>query len=319
MAAAKKKSWSVALEQLAAAPMQRAEAGPLLREVLAGGDGAAIVLAAKLIEQHALDGYHDALAAAYSALAGARIAADPDCLAKEAVLAALDATGSHQAELFAEAARYVQRTRSKSQARDVAGRVRARGVLGIARLGHVDALALFGGALCDAESNVRLSAARALAHRGARDGAGLLILKLGVGDSEPEIEVECLRALFTVASDLAVREARRLLEAGSRAREQALSALGTASSDDAVVLLEETLEKTPLSSDRAAVIRTMGLSLRPVARALLLTLVTGEQASDALVALEALAIHRYDTRLAAQVHEAVRDSGLLSQRAAELF
>jgi hypothetical protein len=198
--------------------------------------------------------------------------------------------------------------------------VRARGVLGLARLGHQDAFAIFGACLADRDATVRLSAARAIAHRGQSEGAGLLLLRAGAGDDEPEVLLECLRGLFVLAPTFGVRHARRVLrEAGSTQRDLTLQALGTAPHDAAVELLAEELAQQTLAEQREPIIAALGLSLRPRARALLLELVGGERGSDAEAALAALAIHRYDARLVAQLVELSDRSRTLARRVRELF
>lgn len=297
-----------------------AEGAQALAGALASGDAKQVAAAAERIATHVLTGHEDALAAAYRGFAGKGASRDPGALAKEQVIAALDACEHHDAELFAEAARCVQREPAKGQARDVGARVRSRGVLAIGRCGHADALAIFGTALADADATVRLSAARALAHRELRDGAGLLLLRLGVGDAEAEVRLACLRGLFAIAADLAVPAAQRLLDGDDDAlRALTLQALGTAPCDEAVTLLSGRLAEVALAEDRKAVIEALGLSLRPLARRLLLALIEGDRPSDADAALTALAIHRYDPRLTEQLRDLTAGSASLRRRFAELF
>jgi HEAT repeat protein len=305
------------LAELLADPAQReSERGrAALREALASRDAGRVEQAAKLVRTHGLRGVEDALVSAYRALVG-RSQADPSCLAKEAVLAALDAAEHDDALLFVEAAQHTQQERGKPGARDTAGRVRVRGVLGLARLGHADALAIFGARLADPDPEVRAATAQAIAHRGQRDGAGLLLLKLGVGDDHPNISLECLRGLFALAPDLAVPEARRLLRvADERVRESILHALGAAGDDRALEVLQDELGLHSLAQQRAPIIEALGLSVRPRARAILLELVADGSESDAGAALRALSIHRYDPKLVAQLREAVAQHGGASLQA----
>jgi HEAT repeat protein len=276
--------------------------------------------AAKLIAAHGVRELEPALARAYREFAGAHASRDPGCLAKQALVAALDTLEHLDAELFAEAAGYVQLERLKGGPRDTAAGVRARGLLGVARLGHRDLLPILGVALADRDGNVRLSAARAAGHRGQRDAAGLLLLRLGVGDTDTEVASECLRALFALAPELAKRHAARALQGDDeQMRDWTLHALGTAPDDSAIELLAEELATRSLTQARAQVIEALGLSLRPRARALLLELVSGERTSDARAALGALAIHRYDGRLVEQLRGLTDRSRELAQRFRELF
>ena len=290
----------------------------VLTAALRESDPRVVLEAAQLIARETLYGYEPMLADAYRRFAGERAVSDAGCLTKEALLAALDGLDHGDAELFAEAALYVQR--GKSGGRDTAGRVRARAVLALARLGHRDLWPLLGAALGDEEAQVRLSAARAVGHRGHRDGAGLLLVRLAAGDSEAEVFAECLKALFAVAPDLARPRARALLEvAEARRRECVLHALGTAPADAAVELLGDELARLSLDRQRREVIEALGLSLRPFARTLLIELVRSGRSSDAEAALTALAIHRYDSRLREQLADATARDGALKRRFAELY
>jgi hypothetical protein len=166
---------------------------------------------------------------------------------------------------------------------------------------------------------VRLCAAQAVGHRGQRDGAGLLLLRLGAGETEPEVAIECLRALFAVAPDLGRRQAQQGLGAArAEQREQTLHALGTVQHDQAVELLADELARRPLSEERRRIIEVLGLSLRPAARALLVELVRSGSGSDSDAALTALAIHRYDARLVSQLQAATAHSPALQERCREL-
>jgi HEAT repeat protein len=293
-----------------------------LKAALSTREGELVVHAARLIREHGVSGLEDELVAAYRALSGPKKSADPGCLAKEALLRTLDASDYFDAALFADAAVYTQLDRGKTVTRDSAGRVRACGVLGLARLGHPDLWPIFGARLADPEASVRFATAGAIAHRGQRDGAGLLLLKLGVGDADPNVVMECLRALFVLASDLAVPAAQRLLtEADLNTRELTLQALGTASDDRALAVLHDELERHSLGHERAPIIEALGLSVRPRARELLFALIVDGSKADAEAAVRVLTIHRYDERLVAQLREAVEENGsreLATQLAREL-
>ena len=307
---------------LSAAPNRAELESPTGRKALTDGlssqQTALVVQAAKLIADHTLDGFDAALSTAYRRLTGDKAARlDPGCAAKVGLLVALEAIQSLDAELFAEDALYVQLERAKGGDRDSAAGVRAHALLGLARLGHPDSAILFGAGLADRDRTVRLSAARAISHRGHREGAGLLLLRLGVGDESPEVLMECMRGLWALAPELGLRHARA--ELSGPMREQLLHALGTAPSDRAIEMLADELANTSLTSERQPVIQALGLSVRPSARALLLELVGGERASDAEAAISALAIHRYDTRLRAQLTELTVHAPELARRVAALF
>ena len=301
--------------------LHTAEGREVVSAALASHHAQLTLQAANLIAEHKPSGFERALAEAYRALSAERASAlDPGCIAKAALVAALDAVEDVDTELFVSAARYFQHERVKGVQRDTAASVRARGVLGVARLGHTDALPIFGACLGDHDSSVRFSAARAIAHRESRDGAGLLLLRLGAGEDTQDVAMECVRALFAVAPDLGIQYARAALQTGEReVREPMLQLLGTAADDRAIELLADELASQSLAAERRLVIQAVGLSLRPSARTLLLELVVSERPSDAEAALAALAIHRYDDRLVARVRELTDHSRELAQLYREHF
>lgn len=83
-------------------------------------------------------------------------------------------------------------------------------------------------------------------------------------------------------------------------------------------MLATELEQGTLASERQQVIEALGLSRRPRARELLLSLVRGGRTSDAEAALSALAIHRYDARLLEQLQQAAAHSPELMDRYRQL-
>ncbi|MEY4515132.1 MAG: hypothetical protein RLZZ450_7254 [Pseudomonadota bacterium] len=319
---ARAKAKDVGLDAMAPTELASDTGRAALKAALSSREADLVVQAARLIREHGVSGLDDELAAVYKSLAGPKKSADPGCLAKEALLRSLDAGDYFDASLFAEAAAYTQLDRSKTVTRDSAGRVRARGVLGLARLGHPDLWPIFGARLADPEASVRFATAGAIAHRGQRDGAGLLLLKLGAGDVDPNVVMECLRALFVLASDLAVPAAQRLLAgADANTRELTLQALGTANDDRALAVLHDELERHSLSHERTPIIEALGLSVRPRARELLLGLIVDGSKADAEAAVRILSIHRYDERLVSLLRQAVEDNGstqLEAQLAREL-
>lgn len=309
------------LGDLAAAPDANGAASQaLLREALASSHQRAVVQAAELIAKHGATSLAPALLEAYRAFAGAKAEQDAGCLAKEALVTALEALESNDAGLFAAAAGCVQLERSKNQERDTAARVRARGLIGLARVGHPDFLVLAGAALGDRDASLRLTAARVIGHRGQYEGAGLLLLRLNAVEELPEVASECLRSLLVLAPEHAMRYAANALRVANDAeREHLLHALGSANDERAIELLTSELDRVSLATDRAQVIEAIGLSRRASARGLLLTLLRESAPAEANVALSALAIHRYDPRLREQLIEGSAHSRELSRRVRELL
>ena len=297
------------------------EAHATLTQALASRQAAPVIAAANLIAEYKLRGWGDALRSAFHELAGEKASTlDPGALAKEALVTALDVLDASEPALFAEAALFVNRERNRAPLRDSAARLRARGLLALARVAHPDFLIVAGAGLADADPTVRLAAAQAIGVRGHRDGAGLLLLRLSVANDSQELFVECLHGLFAIAPEFASRFARAALrDPREEARERIVHALGAAPDDSAVDLLASELPRHALTDARQPFIDALGLSVRPRARTLLLDLVSGERESDAEAALQALAIHRYDQRLCADLATRTAHDDDLAQRFRELF
>jgi len=277
----------------------------LLDAALASGHAHVVARAATVVKEHGLARHEGTLRAAWTRLVAAGPDADTGCHGKLAVLEALDYTEHSDTTPFLEATRYVQNEARWGKPEDSAGNVRVRGALALTRLRYSDMLLVLGRLLADGSAHVREGSADALAEHGDRDGAGLLLLRLGVGEEEPSVMAALVRALFVLAPDEAACTVRPLLR-DRTLRELVAHAAVSANVDDAVALLIDELAEQVLAADREVILRALGVSRRQVARNFLLSRVAEAGVSDARAAVLALGVHAYDPRLAEQVREAAR-------------
>jgi hypothetical protein len=290
------------------APAEADPAGEGVRERIARAllskHGHVVARAATVIKEHRLADFGDPLRAAYARLREEGAKVDPGCHGKVALLEALDYTEDGDPAPFLDATRVVQMEPAMVAGgrEDTAHGVRVRGALGLVRLRHEDVLLVCGRLLGDPAAVVRQAAADALAHHGARDGAALLLLRIAAGEPDPAALAEEARALVLLAPDEAAPVLRPMLGDG-RLRELIAHAMVQAGTDAALGLILAELEATPIASDRAVLLRALGVSRQPRARQHLLGLVAEGGVSDAPAAVRALAVHRYDPRLAAEVRE----------------
>ncbi len=277
-----------------------------LTKVLEQGRANEVVDAARRIANEQL-GMLAELDAAYWRMVEAGARADPGCLAKQALLEALDVNEALDERPFRHALDLTQL--EAKQKRDSAGLLRARAALALARLSASGLLPKLGGLLADPLPAVRQSAAKAVAHLGHPDGAGLLLLRLKVGD-EPSIELECLQGLFTLSPEIAVASSRELLRSADPERRELLAnALGGANRDEAIELLGAQLAESVVASERKIWIDALALSRRPRARQLLVELIEHGGHADARTAITALSPHGYDARLVEAVRQAAERRG----------
>jgi HEAT repeat protein len=271
------------------------EASAKLREALQHGPGLVSSRAAKIVREHALDGFEADLVAAFRRLRDDPVKSDPGCLGKLAALEALDFGSSDDADLFVEATRYFQLEPAWGKPVDSAVGVRARGVLALARLAHRDLSLVGGGLLADPASPVRQAAAEALASTGDRAQAGALALRWILGDEDPLVVLACMSGLLAVAPDNALPRLRAALHgANDGERELAALALGQSTREEALDLLIEHLEAAPRASERSPTLRALGLQRNERALAALLKIVEAGHFQDAEAAVAGLGARRFD-------------------------
>jgi HEAT repeat protein len=243
---------------------------------------------------------------------------DPGSKAKLAALTALDFLESLDAEPFVTAVRLVQKELTQG---DTGAVVRARAVLGLARLQHPDFMLHAAERLADREPSVREAAADALGHRGDPAGAGLLELRLRIGERDPSVLLAVLSAMIALAPNWGVNRAAGLLggrldadggeddDWGSRdASDAAALALGQSHRDDALGLLVDALGAEVRAVSRATLLRAIGAHRSERAVEVLLRTVAEGDGGDAGVAVEALLARRADPDLLERTRVAVEQN-----------
>ena len=300
------------LEEFRAATADPASAGfrEKLRAALQSRHSLLAARAAGIVKSEQMGGFAPDLLGAFDRFLNNPVKSDPSCLAKLAVLEALEATGHPDAEPFLVAARYVQLEPSWGPPVDTAVGLRARAVMALANMAYQDLLLLGAELLADPEVPVRIAAAEALAHHGDRLGAGLLLLKLRHGDDDPLVLLECLGGLLSLAPDwgLPVLKAA-LLGSDEELREMATLALGESGREDALRLLLEYLDSGPVGKDWSQAVRALGLHRSDGALQRLLTLITNGSTREATAAIEALAPRRFERVIRDRVAKAVHETG----------
>jgi HEAT repeat protein len=295
-----------ALRAVAADP-RTPEAEALLRAGLGSQRSLVAARAALIIKDRRLDGFAPELCAAFDRWLAEPAKADPGCKAKLAVLEALDYTETMDDAPFLAGARCEQLEPAWGAPVDSAAGVRARALLALARIGFTDLPLLAGELLADKELGVRCAAADALAHCGARAGAGLLLFKLAAGDAEPQVTLACMNALLSLAPDWGLRTlAPHLSGAKEEQRELAALALGQSGRGDAADLLIDTLRAEVLPKRREVLLRALGLHRSDKALELLLSTVAEGHAADAKAAVASLGVRRFEPSMPTRVREAAQ-------------
>jgi HEAT repeat protein len=240
---------------------------------------------------------------------------DPGCQAKGAIARTLVALDCLDAGLFREGMRLSQREPVWGGSIDTAADVRASCAMGLAASGDPRALQELVELLVDPEHLVRAGAVRAIVCTEPRAAEAVLRTKALLGDAEPEVTGECLRALLNLAPEDTLDFAGRFLDASDPAiAELAALALGESRLDGAIDLLRERWEAEPLKRAVHRVwLRAAILARSDAAFDWLLGLIAEADPATAGFLIESLAVYPGNARLAEQVSARVdaRDEPML--------
>jgi len=218
---------------------------------------------------------------------------DPGCRARLAISTALDRLETMDPAPFLRASRLVQREPVWGGSEDTAIPVRIRAMLALARLGHADTPLLIGQHLADPTPAVRQAGAEAAALLGEPALAAALALVLLGPEADPQVLVACWGAQLSLAAEWALDHAGAALMGEDEVRRAAAAeALAESGRYDALRVLLGAIEETVLASDRAPLLRALGLHRSAEAFDALVERVATGSIADALVALEAFALRR---------------------------
>jgi HEAT repeat protein len=250
---------------------------------------------------------------------------DPQCLAKLAVVKALEALGSRSPEVYVRGIGYAQWEPAWGGRTDTAGALRGACAVALtsSALPDLEILELLADALADPLAEVRLEAARAVEQMNREEGVLLLRLKALVGDAEPGVQGQCFTSYLSLAPRGAVDFVARFLRADSEdVQLEAASALAQCRDVSAIEVLAAYWEERPLDRPlelQRALLVSLGASPLREAAELLLHVVAQDRIELAASAISAIAQGRYypelADRLAAEV--ARRDSERLTQELAQ--
>ena len=285
-----------ALDAVKTAP-HAPESLALLRAGLGDRSPFVVAKAARLAGELEIAALAGDLAGAFERLFPEGAEADPGCTAKAAVAEALYKIGDDAAVVFLRGVRHVQMEPVFGKRVDTAVDLRGACAFGLVRMGYRDALVELADLLADREAPVRISAARAIAYRGGKDGVPLLRLRALAGD-EPEVIGETLSALLRLAGAGAVPFTARFLEhRDDQVAEAAALALGASRLEEAFADLRGWVERATTPVLRRAGLVALATLRRDAPLDYLFGLVADAPPVTAAQAVEALGLYRGDAAL----------------------
>lgn len=186
---------------------------------------------------------------------------DKGCEALTAIARALVVLDCDDAELWRKGIRHVQMEPTWGGSRDSAAEVRSISAMGLANTRYPHKVRELVTLLADSEWTARGGAARALGAVGSDAAAAVLRFKALIGDQEPEVLCDCLRALLAVEGADAMPVVERFARSRDEAvREAAIHALGESRREDAVELLKRLYEDTANPEIKSAIILALKAS-----------------------------------------------------------
>ncbi|HEY7697067.1 MAG TPA: hypothetical protein VIE88_01560 [Vicinamibacteria bacterium] len=235
---------------------------------------------------------------------------DKGCLAKIAVVEALNRLEHPDADVFLKGIRHVQREPVWGGSEDTAAWLRGLSAIGLVACDYPRVLTDLVDLLADGEKLARIGAARALGGLGRPEGALLLRLKLLHGDPEVEVVSESFRSLLTLEppGEGTSFVARFLDEGDEAVAEAAALALGESRLPQALEILKRSWERSRERSIRPVLLVAMALLRTGAATDFLVSLLSGESMESARGALSALGPFLYHSELRARVRLAVADA-----------
>lgn len=232
--------------------------------------------------------------------AGDAVKQDPGCVAKVAIAKALVELDDGAAEVYFAGARCVQLEPGWGEAKDTSAELRGICAIGLARMGHPEALLEVVRLLNDREPETRIGAIRGLADSGKPEAELVLRYKADCGDKRPEVVGECFAALLRLGPPTrAIPFVAEFMEHGN---EEAAVALGESRLAEAWPALREAFGR---SSIQSAILLAMALLRHDDAIAFLFDRAENERERVAAVAIEALASYRGDPALRARMEQLV--------------
>lgn len=226
---------------------------------------------------------------------------DPGCVAKLAIAKALVELDDPAAEVYFAGARHVQMEPVWGGTVDTAAELRGICAIGLARMGHSEALFEAVRLLNDKYPETRIGALRALADSGRPEAELVLRFKADSGDKRPEVEAECFAALLRLGpKSRAVPFVAEFLQRGNG---EAAIALGESRLAEAWPPLRDAFATSPVQSEIL-----VGLSLLRNDEAIefLFDRVAKDREKVAAVAIEAMAAYRNDEALRSRMEALIK-------------
>lgn len=279
-----------------------------LRQALHSANSIIVAKAAQVAARCRLSVLLPELAAAYAEWLEKPAKADKRCLAKTALIEALNHLEEHDSSIFLRGIRYVQLEPIYGGHEDTAVNLRAACAFALARLEDPQVFFELTTLLTDSEPHPRMAAVKALTYLNEEKSELLLRLKCLTGDSEPQIVNECLAGLMSITPERSLPfVAGFLSSADPILAEGAALALGESRKVEAFHALRAHWDNTIEQPVKIMLLLPMSLVRCDEAFHFLLNVVRQEYREYAAAAIKALHVYRDDLPRRQQIQQAVAE------------
>jgi HEAT repeat protein len=240
------------------------------------------------------------------------VKSDPQCWAKNAIVAALKGFDCDDTSFYLRGMKHIQLEPVWNGSADTAATLRGTCALALSAcsISRGEALRPLVDLLgADQEKIVRVDAARAIAQLGGVESALLLRLKALAGDDEPEVVGQCFAGLLALAPAEYVPFVAGFLGAEGDVRFEAATALGELPDPGAVAALIERLGKSRDGEIRRAILLSLGASRLEAARDFLLLTLADGSIEEGTACIRALAASRFRDEVRERVQAIAGDRG----------
>jgi HEAT repeat protein len=284
------------------------EAIPALKKALSDRVNLIVAKAAKMAADLRLSDLTPDLLRAFDRLLEKPVERDPQCWGKTALAKALVFLAYNESAPFVRGIHHIQMEPVWGGESDTAATLRGTCVLALPACTDIargQILRHLVDALGDRALPVRSDAVRAVAQMQGDEAILLLRLKARQGDDEIEVVGQAFDYLLQLEQDAALPFVADFLQPkrGVIAEEAAL-ALGSSRLPGAVPLLEQSYASHRDPDFRYVLLRAISATRQPPALDFLLHMVRNARESEALHAIEALALHRDSDDIRRQVEQA---------------
>lgn len=293
-----------------------------LGKALRGANNALAAKAADIAAKYGLTDLIPDLIAAFERFMDKPERTDKGCLAKLAIVDALNKLDYGETDIFLQGIHHVQMEPVYGGRIDTAANLRGNCGLALARLAYADALFELTALVMDPELQARRAAAKALTYVAREECELLLRMKALAGDREPDVIGDCLSGLMELAPERSTGFVASFLDSADLfVAEGAAIALAESRMPEALEILRDRFEKSISPEFKQMLVLPIALTRLDDAFNFLLEVVSDAYRDTAAAAVEALKIYGANDQRRARIQQAVvsRDDPAVSEAYANAF